>query len=531
MSWTQKRLSTRSVSFLATILALAVVAFYVSRLSEPVSASSDSSAAVISLGGTTFPADAPSLGAIPDGGPGCGVPAATNRDVTFTVSGIPGPPSDVEVSLTFGGPTHSWGGDITARLIAPNGTSHVLFGNRGSTTAGGCGSSNDLAGPYVFFDTAALTNFFTALGNPTTAGSYRTTTVGGTPTSGAVTSMNPVFTGIPTSNGTWILRVNDQGGGDTGAVSAASLTLTAGVVPGGPAPLDYDGDGRTDFVVVRNVGGGPTGQVRWFVNEADGAPTVAFDWGIATDFFVSADFDGDNKSDYAIWRPGAAQVAAYYIHNSSNNTVRVETFGQTGDDPTVVGDYDGDGMADLSVYRPGPTAGAQSTWFYKASAANPGGNITFIPWGQNGDFPAPGDFDGDGKYDFTIQRGPSPATFWTRQSSNGATVTNVFGNATDVIVPGDYDGDGRTDIAVVRAIGGVINWFVRRSSDSVIVQVGWGVSATDFVAQGDYTGDGRTDFAVWRGGQFWVLDSSSFAVTTNQLGAGGDYPVANFNSH
>jgi hypothetical protein len=302
--------------------------------------------------------------------------------------------------------------------------------------------------------------------------------------------------------------------------------------------VDYDGNGRTDFSVVRNTGGGSGGQVTWF-NLLNGPGTVSgYQWGISTDFFVPEDYDGDNKTDIAVWRSGSAGVAAFYILQSSTNTARVETFGQSGDDPTVVGDYDGDGKSDLAVYRGGASAGAQSIWYYRGSLNNPSGNVTFIPWGVGGDFPAPGDYDGDGKNDFNVQRngGNGQAAFWLAKSTGGTSVT-YFGLPTDVIVPGDYDGDGKTDIAVVRGIGGVINWFYLSSLNGSITQTLWGSSATDFPTQGDYDGDGKTDAAVWRPNAdpnmnfFYVLQSSNGALATAEWGQNGDYPVANYNTH
>ncbi len=300
--------------------------------------------------------------------------------------------------------------------------------------------------------------------------------------------------------------------------------------------LDYDGDGKTDRVVVRNIGGGPNGQVRWFINRAGDGSTVASDWGLASDFFVSGDFDGDQKSDIAVWRPiGTGQPsgnAFFYVLNSSNGTVVIEDFGQTGDDPTVVGDYNGDGKTDFAVYRGGAASGDQSTWFFRTT---PGGPINYQPWGSNGDFPAPGDYDGDGKNDFVVQRnnGGGQAAFWMKQTTAGNDIV-VFGTPSDLIVPGDYDGDGKTDIAVRRSIGGAINWFVRPSSTGVVSAAPFalfGAPATDFPSQGDYDGDGKTDVAVWRNtGEFWFLGSTSGAVGV-PFGSNGDYPVANFNTH
>ena len=301
--------------------------------------------------------------------------------------------------------------------------------------------------------------------------------------------------------------------------------------------VDFNGDGKTDFAVVRNVGGGPGGQVRWFINYNGTATTVASDWGISTDIFVPEDYDGDDKTDIAVWRDNNPNEGAFYILQSQSNTVRIEPFGVSGDDPTVVGDYDGDGKADVAVYREGALTGEQSTWFYRGSANNPGGNITFVPWGITSDFPAPGDYDGDGRNDFVVQRndGGGRGRFW-RKLSSGASDTVAFGAASDLILPGDYDGDGKTDIATARNVGGAIQWQYLSSQNSTINYATFGIAATDFPVQGDYDGDGRTDFAVWRpsatagASTFWIFGSTSGAFGV-PFGAQGDYPVANFNSH
>ena len=318
--------------------------------------------------------------------------------------------------------------------------------------------------------------------------------------------------------------------------NTATTAAPCGAAPTSDAPVDFNGDGKTDFVVVRNTGGGSGGQVTWFWNlNGSAAPTAASAWGISTDKFVSGDYDGDGKDDIAVWRPGAATVAAFYILNSATSTLRQEAFGQTGDDASVVGDYNGDGKDDLAVYRSGASAGDPSTWFYRTTANGP---VTYMPWGQNGDFPAPGDYDGDGKADFAVQRnnGGGQARFWRMQTTAGFDSV-VFGTPTDVIVPGDYDGDGKTDIATVRGVSGSIQWHWLNSSNSTIEYRTFGASATDFPAQGDYDGDGKTDVGIWRpsasanASAFWSLGTTSNTVTAFAFGANGDYPVANFNSH
>ena len=486
----------------------------------------------------TFPGSG--FGPIPDGAAGgtvCGDYGAP-LDITFNVTGITAPISDVKVNLTG---THTWITDLEVTLIAPGGApTATIFKGVQATTATACGDNSDLGGPYSFFDAApASPTFWDAAvtagsTTPLAAGNYRATA----PLTGAVTTITPIFAGLTTGqvNGTWTLRVRDGGEGDEGSITAASLEITAGAAPTNVQHVvDYNGDGRTDYSVVRNTGGGANGQTTWF-NLLNGGGTQQAAFGLANDFFVPADYDGDSKTDLAVWRPGDPGAATWYILQSSNLTIRAEAFGQTGDDPTVVGDYNGDGKDDLAVYREGAAAGQQSVWYYRAT---PGGAVNFVPWGLNGDFPAPGDYDGDGKNDFSVQRdgGSGQAVFITYLTGTGTTTYTAFGTPTDVIVPGDYDGDGKTDYATARGSGGQIVWFYLPSSGGSYVTTIFGVAATDFPVQGDYDGDGKTDQAVWRPNldptqnYFYVNRSNGSGLQVVEWGQNGDYPVANYNVH
>ena len=306
--------------------------------------------------------------------------------------------------------------------------------------------------------------------------------------------------------------------------------------PTAKRPLDYDGDGRTDASVARNTGGGTNGQVTSYTRNSATGSLTATSFGLASDNIVSGDFDGDGKADITVWRSGTQ--AFYYILQSQTNTFRADAFGQTGDDPTVVGDYDGDGKTDPAIYRPGAAAGNPSIWAYRASTGAQTGQIIIVQWGQNGDFPAPGDFDGDGRYDLAVQRGTSggQAAFYIRQSTAGNTAF-TFGLPTDLIVPGYYDNDCKTDIAVVRSSGGARNWYIRNSTNGALQAYNFGTAGTDLTVQGDYDGDGATDIAVWRpsatAGQTTVYGRRSMdgALGVKQWGQTGDFPVARFNSH
>jgi len=520
------------------VLCIATIGLILAAQNNPAAASTAVvSSHAVAAPAATFPADAPSLGAIPDGPAGgtvCGDYGAGFKDVTFTVTGMTGPLTDVQVSSSI---THTWVGDLDAELRSPGNTAtKLLYRQVGGTTATACGDDSDLSGAYLLND-AAATTFWTAATTATTvvpAGTYRAVL----PLVNTATPITASFTGLttPQINGTWTLRIRDGGEGDIGSVTAASLILTGGAAVAADAPVDFTGDGKSDYAVVRNTGGGPSGQVTWFILPNNTGAIQAYQWGLATDFFVPEDYDGDGKDDVAVWRPGAATVASFYILNSNGFTARVEAFGQSGDDPSVIADYDNDGKTDIAVYRAGATAGAQSFWYYRTVANGP---VSVNPWGLNGDFPAPGDYNGDGRSDFCVQRnfGGGQAVFHIFLNGPNTASQQVFGTPTDVVVPGDYDGDGKTDLATVRGIGGSIVWFWRPSAGGADQQVIFGVSATDFPTQGDYDGDGKTDQAIWRPNAdpaqnyFWSRNSTNGAATAVEFGQNGDYPVANYNAH
>jgi hypothetical protein len=167
------------------------------------------------------------LGSIPDGPAGCGSPASV-LNVVFQVTGMPSRGlSDVRVTGLW--IAHGYVGDLTVTLIAPNGSSGVLFGRTGATSSAGLGDASDLLGTYSFADdatggwwAAAATAGETGVVAP---GAYQASAVGGLGSTGARVPLASAFTAVTNPNATWTLRFIDRCAGYAGAVTAATLEL------------------------------------------------------------------------------------------------------------------------------------------------------------------------------------------------------------------------------------------------------------------------------------------------------------------
>lgn len=238
-------------------------------------------------------------------------------------------------------------------------------------------------------------------------------------------------------------------------------------------PADYNGDGITDFAVYRrNL---QTNQGTFFVQNTATNQVSGFQFGLATDQAVRGDFDGDNRADFAVVRrtPGASSAVrgtlTFFIQQSSftvgaAGAVRALQFGFDTDTP-VPADYDGDNRTDIAVFR-GEDDGTGTFFILQSST----GTLRSVKFGLASDLVISGDYDGDGRADIAVVRQGNPFQFFILRSSDNSFLAVNFGEKPQIPVPGDYDGDGRTDIATFDPRNGTFFILESSSNNTVIRQ-------------------------------------------------------------
>ena len=210
-------------------------------------------------------------------------------------------------------------------------------------------------------------------------------------------------------------------------------------------------------------------------------------------------------------------------HDTGNDgtswTLTTKYFGQAGDKP-IVGDWNGSGTTKIGVFRCGSTS---CTWILDS---NGNGKIDAadrqFQFGLPGDVPVVGDWDGTGYLKAGIFRNG----YWILDlsghmsgvSTGKPDATAWYGGlAGDVPVVGDWGSTGVTKIGVFRS--GM--WYLDANNNRTFDppgdwSLGYGI-AGDTPLVGDWDGSGTPKIGVSRGGN-WMLNITG----NNQYHAGID---------
>ena len=183
-------------------------------------------------------------------------------------------------------------------------------------------------------------------------------------------------------------------------------------------------------------------------------------------------------------------------------------FGNSGDVP-FTGDWDGDGVRTPGLYR------RSDGYVYLRDTNTQGVADREFFFGNPGDVPIVGDFDGDGDDTVSIYR-PSQGRFYiiNELGAAGGGLGNAefsfeFGNPWDRPFVGDFDGDGVDTIGLHRASTGFV--YLRNSLTSGAADIAFFYgNPGDLIVAGDWDGDGDDTVAVYRPstGRFYISTSN-----------------------
>jgi len=188
------------------------------------------------------------------------------------------------------------------------------------------------------------------------------------------------------------------------------------------------------------------------------------------------------------------------LKDHKDGSVATFTFGNPGDRP-VVGDWDGDGDETPGLFR-------DTDGFFYGRNSNDTGIADFSCFAGNpSDVALGGDWDGDGIHTLGIYR-PTEQVFYLYNKTcvgnpgppmGAADVTFLFGNPGDTPAVGDWDDDGKDEVGLYRESTGFFYW--RNTLDTGIAsdEMFFGNPGDRFVA-GDWgLVEGTDTPAVFRG--------------------------------
>lgn len=264
---------------------------------------------------------------------------------------------------------------------------------------------------------------------------------------------------------------------------------------------DFNGDGRTDFLVYDN----DTYKLSLYLadnssNRFSRTSTIQLASNTIIEDLLSADFTGNGYCDFVIINNWGNETNKDYHHRlyiyNGNQFTEKASFNSS--KKALAGDFDGDSKCELLNEETSQVLKFNGNSFVSIG----GGGITWGTKVHTMFFPNNRyslDFNGDGKTDVLIQYNDGYSIYTLKEEASGSRFTVLcsgdYPNKDTGVYFGDYNGDGKTDILTQR---------LEDNETALLFSKGDGFRKRVIPSMqkyqtrlfvGDYNGDGKSDFA------------------------------------
>ena len=295
-------------------------------------------------------------------------------------------------------------------------------------------------------------------------------------------------------------RISDMGPeGDTAfgpggaAVAAGGSHLVVWYGDDNSAPL-VDNEYEIFGQLLGDAGGMPVGddtvglvdvsQGMWHLRGSSGAIT-SFWYGNPGDLPIAGDWDGDGVATPGLYR----QSDGFFYSRNSNSTgiADAECFAGNPEDVPVVGDWDDDGDDNLGIYRPSE----QKFYLFTITCTgSPMGAAQIeLLFGNPGDKPVAGDWDGDGIDEPGLHRETTGFFYWRNTLDTGIASGEIFfGDPADRFASGDWGIVDNVDTPTVFRPSNSIFYFRHTLTQGIAdSQVTWNAAGSGWLpVSGDF---------------------------------------------
>ena len=186
----------------------------------------------------------------------------------------------------------------------------------------------------------------------------------------------------------------------------------------------------------------------WYLRDPGSGDTTSFYYGDPGDVPFMGDWDCDGVDTPGLYRRSDGHA---YLRNSNTQGIADHRFfiGNPGDVP-IAGDFDGDGCDTVSIYR--PTEGRVYIVNRLGNDSEGLGEADLAYYfGNPGDKPFVGDFDGDDIDEIGLHRESTGLVYFRLTHTQGAADRSfVYGNPGDVMLAGTWNGAEEDTVGLFR---------------------------------------------------------------------------------